>query len=159
MTASSWENDSPEHRAYLLRYIGTFRTAVPQPNGCGTAVFWMLLKCPLLCSCTIFLYGGFWRFSGIVRKNGRFGNFLQELKEKSRKRSQYKALVNFIYWILTICIYNNQRNGRCDDHIGASIFRYVEGQTLRKLKDKNRSRLIHAAMGKLPCDLIVKNVQ
>ena len=30
---------------------------------------------------------------------------------------------------------------------------------MRKLKEKNRSRLIQAAMGKLPCDLIVKNVQ
>lgn len=64
-----------------------------------------------------------------------------------------------MYWLSIICIYNSQRNGRCDDHIGASIFRYVEGQTLRKLKDKNRSRLIQSAMGKIPCDLIVKNVQ
>lgn len=30
---------------------------------------------------------------------------------------------------------------------------------MRKLKDKNRSRLIQAAMGKIPCDLTVKNVQ
>lgn len=35
----------------------------------------------------------------------------------------------------------------------------MEGQTLRKLKEKNRSRLIQAAMGKIPCDLTVKNVQ
>ena len=64
-----------------------------------------------------------------------------------------------MYLLSIICAYNSRRNGRYDDHIGASIFRYVEGQTLRKLKEKNRSRLIHAAMGKLPCDLIVKNVQ
>ena len=64
-----------------------------------------------------------------------------------------------MYLLSIICVYNSGRNGRCDDHIGASIFRYVEGQTLRKLKEKNRSRLIQAAMGKLPCDLIVKNVQ
>ena len=30
---------------------------------------------------------------------------------------------------------------------------------MRKLKEKNRSRLIQAAMGKIPCDLTVKNVQ
>ena len=30
---------------------------------------------------------------------------------------------------------------------------------MRKLKEKNQSRLIQAAMGKIPCDLTVKNVQ
>ena len=29
LTASSWENGSPERETYLLRYIGTFESAAP----------------------------------------------------------------------------------------------------------------------------------